>query len=215
MPSDAGDEDGDSGGDGSAADAAAERAVEALEGATSDGGAPPSVDVYLGEYGEPHAEARAALYAALLRGLVRVAWEAGYARAEATNGDGEPPGAGPPFSAGPVSLDALAGSAPAMHDALQAAHERAGVFEDLSDHADCERYWDAVLLMNSHGIGPETAHASSVVCRECGGVVRGGLRNHLAKEHGGESAYRRKFPAAPVEPRERSLLPPARIDWSD
>lgn len=119
----------------------------------------------------------------------------------------------PPFRSGPFSLESLEENAPEAFEAVEEAAE-SGAFDRTEEFADCSRFWDAVALMEAHGLDPATARGGQVICRECGSV-EGSLEGHVG-EHGlSADQYREEHPTAPLEPAERTELPPAEVGWRD
>lgn len=190
---------------------------------------PPRASVFVGEYcdrfGATVWEARAAAFKAVQREKLDVKWYDCHARvipatlppdeAGLVAGGGSSDGISSPWHSDDFSMDSLERDAPTMCAALLHQHAETAAFERAEGFLECARFWDAVELMDEHGVDATTAHAGTVVCRECGLAARDGLDDHLEDEHDMTvGVYREKYPAAPVTLEEAAALPPASMDWT-
>lgn len=116
------------------------------------------------------------------------------------------------MSAGWDAAEAADGAPDAL-GALRAAKDRSEApFESLEEFVECAAWWDALLLMDDHGVSAATAHEDQVVCRKCGEWFAD-VREHLVVQGEDVDEYRRQYPAAPLTPRERAFLPSVDIAW--
>lgn len=109
-----------------------------------------------------------------------------------------------------AELDAVPGLRGSLEGLMD---ETSAPFESLEEFVLCSAWWDALHLMDEHGINSTTPHEDQVVCRVCGEAVDEVTIEHLAGHEMGEDEYRRRHPVAPTTPRERAALPAVDFEW--